>query len=486
MVTPSPGINNYIDVIHGKCGILMASLTDPLSRFINKILGLRDDEINAIGFYYENEVNRSMRHTVILFNTYDNNPIPWLRLGTQMDALLASPFVKRIIFSPISNDTNFSPSEINSTNNRIEQTFRTLVVETIGVNAHTIHDKNLIYTALLMKIVAIDNAEIERISNKIITGYNLVNKVLLNLMGIKNTESPKLSNSLIQCPLLKKSVSIRSVNERCSESDITYVIEESRREITKLIAIFADLYTSHTTFRDSILAMRSTERSNNNLTSLFERENELVSAVVGGLQTGIISNYNLNMIINDLTTERYNLGEYQGLPTIDNPSKNVSVTTDDVPLSFQLPATIHSTDPMRDLGVHINHIADSFDNPEILMVNLGGIIASYNAAIRGSNLPKILIPHIGSDHTVSRQAIVTLPGNDSGHQIEIHINSKSIPIAMYNSNLTGLSEHQLLDTLVYIDSLRSTEGTSDTRYTNLQNEITHELSRRRRNKSTQN
>lgn len=496
-----PSSIDSISRIHGKCGVLMASLTDPLSRFMNKIIGLREDEINAIGFYYENEVHGSVRHTVILFNTYDNDPIPWLRLGTQMESLLASPFVKKLIFYPIANDSSgalLTRTSISSSyelqrgrigdskhnHRRIEETFRGLVIETISANSHAIHDKHLSYTALLMRIVGISGEEIERLTNKIITGYNLVNRVLCNLMGIKSTESSKLSTSLIPCPLLKKSVSISSSPEKTSESDITYVIEESRREITKLIAVFVDLFTAHSTFRDNILSMRINKESNVNLDPLFDRENELVSSIVGGLQTGIISNSNLNEIIHDLTNERFNLGNYQTLPLSANPSKNVSVTNDSVPCSFQLPLTIHDTNPLRDLGVYINHIADSFDNPEVLTVNLGGMIAAYNDAIRGTNLPKISMPHIGGTHTLSRQAVVTIPGNAPGGHIEIPINSRSIPIAMYNSNLISLSEPQLLDTLVYIDSLRSTDGTSDTRFTNLQNEITHELARRRRNRST--
>ena len=58
------------------------------------------------------------------------------------------------------------------------------------------------------------------------------------------------------------------------------------------------------------------------------------------------------------------------------------------------------------------------------------------------------------------------------------MNNKILMIPMINANLKLLSEEQLMDILIYLDSLRTSDGTGDTRFSHLQNEITYELSKR--------
>lgn len=528
------GVDN-ISRIYEHCGIVTVCLVDPLSQLISKIMRLHENDANAIGFYYEAELHGVSKCTVILFNIYDNDPVPWLRLGYTMDLLLASPFVTKITYYPIvtgpsdssssllsratmsrasqmrvNTARNFntdSDKQINQISRKLEEIFRTVVVETISANANAIHDKNISYTVLLLKIAGIIGEDIDRLSNGLITGYSLVNKVLLTLMGIKRTDFAKISSSIIPCPLLKNPVSIVSPRENANESDVKYIIEESRREITKLMAIFVDLFTTHDLFRNNILSIRSNNKmsssTNSNreqLDGLFMHENELISHIVGGFQNGIISNGALNDIIKDLNNERFLLGNYQTLPVSLSPNKNVEIVNDTIMCTFQQSQTQTNIDPLRDLGVYINHIAESFDNPEVLIVNLGGMIASYNNAIKGINLPKISIPVINkvsnTNGTLSRQVIITIPSNSETEGIlYVPINGSRIasdaphgvdknllPIPMYNANFTSLSEPQLLDILVYIDSLRDSDGISDTRFANLQNEITHEIAHKRKTK----
>jgi len=491
-----------LDVIrlHERCGILTACLTDPLSQLIGKIMGLREEEPNAVGFYYEADIHGVNKHTVTLFNIYDNDPIPWLRLGYTMDLLFTSPFVTKLTFYPLVTNQSESDGPLFSrtsterksdrnTNskrpfmNKLEEMFRIIVIETIGINASSVHNKHLSYTTLLLKIAGITNDEADALTSKLITGYSLVNRVLLSLMNIRESNLTKIASSIIPCPLLKKPVSIIAPPENANEGEIKFVIEESRREITKLIAIFVDLYTSHDGFRSNVLATRlhgfsSHDRSLSNLESLFGLENELISHLVGGLKNGILSNGTLNNILRDLGNERCVLGNYQALPLSLNPNKTVQVTNDAILCTFQQSSAPLDTDPLRDLGIYLNHIAESFDSPDILTINLGQMITAYNNSIQNTNLSKITIPHVGGAHTVSRGAIITLP-NYEGITRTKHSEPLSTPISMYNSNFAALSEAQLIDILVYIDSLRDTDGTGDTRFANLQNEITHELARRR-------
>lgn len=510
--------------IYGRCGVITACLTDPLSQLINKIMGLKDDDANSVGFYYEAELHGINKCTVILFNIYDNDAVPWLRLGYTMNLLLASPFVTKITYYPIvtSSESSIRSSSFSNqssllsrssmkskpVNKRLEETFRAVVVQTIGMNAKAIHDKNISYTGLLLRIAGITGEEVDRLVNTIITGYSLVNKVLLTLMGIESADLSKISTSIVPCPLLRQPISITAPRETNNESDVKYIIEESRREITKLVAIFVDLFTTHEEFRSNILATRSNKSNHLSLEGLFLRESELISHLVGGLQNGIISSATLNDIIKDLNVERFNLGNYQQLPITTTPKSTLHVTDDNLMCTFQVPNVVHDTDPLRDLGEYIGYIADSFDSSEVLTINLGGMIAAYNNAIKGSNLKKITIPKVGfgdspsskprtgslkefgsnrqnrslgglSKHTLSRSAVVTIPGSPDGDNITISTNSNHIVIPMYNSNLTTLTESQLMDILVYLDSLRTSDGTGDTRFANLQNEVTYELACRR-------
>lgn len=469
--------------LHERCGIITASLCDPLSLLINKIMGLKEDDPNAVGFYYEASIHGVNKYTVTLFNIYDNDPIPWLRLGYTMDLLLASPFVTRLTFYPLL--TNRSENEgpllsratmsYNKRNNRLEEMFRVIVIETISNNATSIHDKHISYTSLLLKLAGIANEETDTLTSKLITGYSLINRVLLSLMKIRELDLTKISSSIIPCPLLRKPVSICAPRENANEGEIRFVIEESRREITKLVAIFVDLYTSHELFRNNILSLRTSGRLPTNFDGLMSRETELVSHIVGGLQSGILSNGTLNDIIRDLGNERINLGVNQPLPLSIKPNKKVQITDDSISCTFQQVTQPVNTNPLRDLGIYLEHIVDSFHTSDNLTINLHQMITAYNNAINGTDIPKISLPQTGA--VTSRSGAVILPDYE-----DLYNDSQMIVIPMCNGNLTSLSDTQLTDLLVYIDSLRDSDGGTSIRFANLQNDITHELARRRINK----
>ena len=486
--------------LHGKCGIITACLIDPLSQLINKISGRREDDVNAVGFYYEANLHGVNKCIVILFNTYDNDPIPWLRLGYTMSSLLASPFVTKICYHQlITSDKDASKGPLLSRNaipngrrtsaENLEETFRIAVVHIIGTNAKAIHDKNTSYTALLFKIAGITGEDADRLYNQIITGYSLVNRVLIGLMGIDKVDPVKISSSIINCPLIMKPKSIIAPRDEIDDDEVKFVIEESRREITKLAAIFVDLFTTHEEFRTYVLTARInkpvSQITNVSLDKLMSHEFDLISHITGGLQNGFVSNKTLIEIIRDIISERFNLGNYQQLPICLNPKPMVQVSNESMACTFQQSAEninhlLNSNfDALRDLGGYISHLVESFNNNEVLTVNLGGMIAAYNNAVKGTSVNEISIPLLGSSNTLSRSAVVTIPGNSNDAIIKIPA-SQTLVIPMYNSNLTIFTETQLIDILVYIDSLRSPDGITDTRFANLQNEITHELALRKR------
>ena len=87
---------NNPDVIAGKCGILLARITDPLSLLINTITNYDN---NAIGYYYYDNMMNIIH--VSLYNIFDGSIIAWLKLGTTLHKLLQSPFLYRLTFYPL-------------------------------------------------------------------------------------------------------------------------------------------------------------------------------------------------------------------------------------------------------------------------------------------------------------------------------------------------------------------------------------------------
>ena len=464
--------------IYDRCGIITAHLIDPLSELINTIIHIPNDSPNAIGFYYES--NKIV--TTALFNIYDNHPVSWMKMGSTMDMLLASPYLDKISYYPLILDNTEASKAIltkpfeRKNMNKLEEKFRALVIETIGKNASSIQDKNTIYTHLLLKYANISGYDLNPI-----TGYSLVNKVLMGLMGI--TSEDKINTSIISCPLIKtlKSIVINKA-EYPSDIEANNYIHECRKEITTIAAIFVDLFTTNNSFRTKILSKNNGfNHPLLNLSPLFARETELLSYITSSLQKGEINNNMLNDIILDLGKERFTLGNYQVLPQSIQPQPILEVSTEVLSCTFQQEDILPETNPLIELGTYISHIADSFARSEILTINLGGIIASYNKLIASTNLSKIKVPHIGGTNTISRTGIITIPGESDFDHLIVPIDSKHIAIPMYNIDMKPLSDAQLMDILIYIDSLRTSDGTGNTRYINIQNEITHELALRRKN-----
>lgn len=438
-------------------GIILATLSDPFSQLLNRIMGLAISDINAVGFYYRDSFNKN-RQLVTLYNIYDNHTISWIPSHTNINNLLDFEFVEKIILYPL------DPIKKN-----LEDTFERIVLEIITYNNKTLCDKNVSYTRILLQMVDLSLSD----SESLITGYSLANRALLTTG--KNKISDISGLGLLPCPFLSPPVVLLSKGN--PEQKTVDVMGHTRSQIIRLIAIFSDLFITHDLFRNAILNKKLDKDSKIDLQPLFDKETQLLNILVGGLTSGIMSNTDINDIINQLGTERFNLGNYSLLPMSMNPVKTIEVTGETVPYSFQLPLTLHDTNPLRDLGTAISQIAEGFVKSEPLTINIASLVGTYNLAIQGSNLPKIEIPHIGGTNTLSRQATVTVPGKSPTGNLEMNISSRMVPIPMFDANLSSFSDLQLRDLLVYIQSLRDIEST-ETRYINLQNEITHELARR--------
>jgi len=422
--------------LSGQCGIIEVCLTDPFSQIISKIVGLKDGETNSVGFYYK-DVDT---FRILLFNVCNNNPIAWCKLGCSIELLLSSPFFTKIVYYPC-----FL--------NEIE--FRAAVIQVTSTNIITDD-----YTPILMKI---SNTSDEKIA----TGYTLVKKVL-KLCKSLTKDLTKFGNPIV----------ITSQQIKITELDNEHIIKETRKEITKFLACFIELFTNNKSFREKIL------RCNLSNTVLISLEDELLSYLSSGIENGVISNFAINNIIKKMNDER--IGQYQLLPllttsknlaknsTKNSSFKNVQVIDDDIPCTFSCVNKQTNTDPLRDLGIYINHIVESISKPQVLTIDLNDLISCYNNSIQGTSLDKI--PHLNKIQP--KEVIITASKQD----IYVpNINSKDVPLTIYNGNLTQLSEAQLLDILVYIDSLRDSSGNGDCKFATLQNKIVHELARKHKN-----
>lgn len=451
------------------CGIISAHLLDPISCLISPLFSLSDDEPNAVGFY--------LGTTIHLYNIYDNNRISWIRPDHTASSLIFSNLASMIRLYPLNIETRSSPTLLTraSLNKQVpitEPVFYSIVTDIISNNEMTLCDKTTSYTNLFLD---------HKSSN---TGYTLVNQVLSKLMGIKQHDRSRNSN-IIPCPYLTNPITMTHNPTNHIDSLIVIPHDSMKNEMDTIASVFIKLYIEDIKFRTHLLNRKNaTSTFMPAFVNIFDLEKELVQTVVNGLHGGILSDSTLNLCIRELSSARKELGCYDRLPICKEPKSEISVVSDTITCTF----STHSKEEerntdrdaaLRDLGMYISHILDSFDNPDSLVINLGTLVSTYNKIVMETNLPKIVIPHSGGHTTLSRQVIATIPGDDGLEIVNIPLSSKSINIPMYNANLSALTDRQLLDILVYIDSLRDSDGSTDTRYANIQNEITHELARRK-------
>lgn len=447
------------------CGILTACLTDPLSQFLDRILG--NNGPNAVGCYYTDDTGKDKLY---MYNIYDDDVIPWMKLGYSLHLLLSSPFVQRITYYPL---TKQGPTILSQKflSERVvqdlEQKFRRAVQSEITAHVTT-SDKNEIYRKLWLQMVRLGDFD------DVLTGYTVINRVLVRTTG-RSTAS--VSNTeLIHTAILGNAVSIAAEPVEPTELDLNYISDELSREIIQLNASFIDLFTTNNAFRERTLNLSTGSTDNIAISNLLDRETELVTYLVGSLENGILSVRGLNEIILQMNRIRHRAGNRDELPLSTNPASKIETTQEHVSVSYRHSQAVGEIDPLSQLGSYLTQLVESYHQPQPLVVNLGTLISLYNNMAQQSELDEIVIPDEWPDPT-SRQSTVIMPGS-KGNMVVIPLESKHTTIPMYHPDLTRYTETQLTDILIYIDSLRDSDGTYDPKYSHLSNEITLELARR--------
>lgn len=247
------------------------------------------------------------------------------------------------------------------------------------------------------------------------TGSTLVFKILKEL-------DPKITS--LSSPIFKRHISMKS--SRKDKSDP--ILESSRQSLESLCMVFSDLFVNKNGFRNVILNLR---------TNRLAKEHDLITNIVCSLEHGILS----TTTVNDLITSLEQLDQHR-FPKITKSKASIEVTGDELMCTFN-DAPFDST-RLNKLGAYIATLPC-----DPILINL------YNEAVKDTTLDPIPIP-----------------------TITLKTAKRSIVLTIQKPDLSSLSESELKDVLIYIDSLRSSNGTSDNRYAPLQNAILEVLAKR--------
>jgi hypothetical protein len=456
-------------------GVVTVRSTDPFTRLIYPLLNLSADDPTAVGI--------CLNDVVHLRNIYDTHPSYAYHIPVQLSTLSSLGHTDWIRLYPISSNTPLlSRATISSISSKtrsssITEKFSEIATRSLTIEDTRLYPKEIIYTDLLLQYCELSNLPHSHNTTNT-NGYTIINSILSQLMDMSSLSYSR-SSSIIPCPYLGTPLRFPTTPTQFSSS-----IDMSH-DLQYLSSAFTSLYINNSEFRSTILCKTSTTANPESLDILFNQEKQLIDTIVHGLQGGIISNTTLNEQITKLGHSRRDLGYYERLSISSEPKEYVSVVTDHVQCTFNMSdhgdsSSSTALNALNELGSYIGHIIDRFDDPDALTINIGTLMEIYNRAVSGTTIPSIVPPHVGTKSTLSRQVVLVLPGDNGTEITNIPISSKAINIAMYNADLTQLTATQLLDILVYIDSLRDSDGSTDTRYVNLQNEITHELALRNR------
>lgn len=275
----------------GRAGIITANLCDPLSELLSRILSPDKTSPNAVGFYYETTIHDTLKCYTSLFNVYDNDAVPWMRMGMTLDRLASSPWVTELHFYPLKLHSK----------HKLEDKFRLICTETLSTNASNILEKNVVFTYMLMQALKLKMPyDIQPI-----TGYDIVNNILCKTQDIPCVQ---LATRIMHTAVVHDVICVY-LNNPITESDHKHIINETQREFVEFASVCIDLYTVHQEFRTAITHIHTAS-----ITHLLDAEVQLISNIVTGIHNGCISNSTLNSDIQRLTRERSALGQDSNLP----------------------------------------------------------------------------------------------------------------------------------------------------------------------------
>jgi len=421
-----------------ECGIVTVRLIDPISCLISKIIG-GNMCFNAVGFYYD--IN-----TIILFNVYTGDYVPWMRFGYDLDSLLSCPFVDKIIFYPIDSTQTISKNMVQNKSRKLGELFRFKVLTQIE-NIDTKFNQKINYKHLLLKAVGITQP------NTTSNGYTLINNILLSLMSIKSPSKFDIASDIIPCHLLKPSINLSSSDLVTSSNDTKRIFEESRHEMIIISNVFIDLFFTHDTFRQHI----------------FNTQISTQNAIKNNIP-------HINQTFS--TTEKDPIHHKSTNIQQLNTSKKDSNISINIQQLTPYKKDFEQSNTFEEDSKQLNKYKEDSNSTQIFSssINKGGSNMSQCKGIQPLN--NIISENYGRSVGVNSKSIISQTNSQTETKNNNDISKRNLE--KHHIELSELSVHQLLDILIYIDSLRDSDGITSTKYATLQNTVIQELAKRQK------
>jgi hypothetical protein len=323
------------------------------------------------------------------------------------------------------------------------------------------YDKCTTYTKILLQKLKQDG--------QIINGYDIIYKLYVQLTNnnLLNYNLSNLDEELMNCRIFENPLTIIALEDEIFYEEKEYIIDKVRKDIVKLISVFIDLYTIDDSFKAII--SKSKIINDNIITTLLNQEKELLENIFKGCNTGILHLNDLNNIITQLNNTRNLLSKNNTLKLSfnNNPSGIISIVKERQIVNNN----DDNNEKINKLGCYLNEITNSLDDEEPIYINWNDIIKLYN------DLNNNKIKEIDNKSSKSSREVILTFNND----IDNILRQKYKILTTEKNNLEKYSIQELIDILIYLDSLRDSNGNGNNKYCKLQNDITYELAQRNTN-----
>ena len=305
--------------------------------------------------------------------------------------------------------------------------FPTLFLEKL--NIHPSYDKFNSFKSLLL-------------NEKIYNSYNFIDDIILTLF---NKYYIDLKEPIIY------------INNNINNDIIN---EDIKKELSKLLIVFIDLFINNLDFQYKILSYENNEIID--FKNYLKKDSNLINYISNSISKGFININSINNLINNIKEERINLGnnELIKLIELDKNKNNIKIINNILePLNNNI-----QVDPIFNFKCYLENIIENL-NKEII-IDLKELIEYFNKL---SNL-KIELPKYNK--TKTKKITLIIPNNT--------LNTNDIIVT--SDNLKILNDQELTDILIYIDSLRDSNGNTNNKFNSIENKIIQELGIRNRDK----
>lgn len=205
----------------------------------------------------------------------------------------------------------------------------------------------------------------------------------------------------------------------------------------------------------------------------FETHELITNKISFNINNGFINDINDSNILDICNKEIYKLNKRFNKLFSNNREFASSIDLSSIPLSLDNISSIDTTNyGIKNIGNYLSQLVNSTNKNEQALA-IKNMTITYNNLILGTNLKMINLPE--KINSLLEPNIIDVNSEISEIISVINININSY----HETDLKPLSAKQLFDILIYIDSLRDTNGTTDTRFSGIQNLIVKELSRRK-------